>query len=50
MHVTGLILMGVSGCGKRIIAAKLAERLGWELLEADDFHPPELSARLGCGA
>ena len=32
--------MGVSGCGKTTIAARLAERLGWQLAEADMFHSP----------
>jgi gluconokinase len=49
MHIEGLILMGVSGCGKSTVAAELAERLGWELLEADDFHPPENIAKMKAG-
>jgi gluconokinase len=49
MRVEGLILMGVSGCGKSTIAAELAERLGWELLEADDFHPPRNIAKMKAG-
>jgi len=32
--------MGVSGCGKTTVAAGLAERLGWQLAEADMFHSP----------
>jgi carbohydrate kinase (thermoresistant glucokinase family) len=32
--------MGVSGCGKTTVAAQLAERLGWQLAEADMFHSP----------
>lgn len=35
-----VILMGVSGCGKTTIGARLAEDLGWGFLDADDFHPP----------
>ena len=31
--------MGVSGSGKTTVAAGLAARLGWELAEADEFHP-----------
>ncbi len=49
MRVEGLILMGVSGCGKSTIAAELAERLDWELLEADDFHPPQNIAKMKAG-
>ena len=35
-----LILMGVSGSGKSTIGAILARRLGWDLEDADWFHPP----------
>lgn len=34
-----LVLMGVSGCGKTTIAKELAKEFGFELGEADDFHP-----------
>jgi carbohydrate kinase (thermoresistant glucokinase family) len=33
-----VVVMGVSGSGKTTIAVLLAERLGWELADADDFH------------
>ena len=32
--------MGVSGSGKTTVGKLLAAELGWEFLEADDFHPP----------
>lgn len=32
--------MGVSGSGKTTIAVLLAERLHWELADADSFHSP----------
>jgi gluconokinase len=35
-----LIVMGVSGSGKSTVAALLAGRLGWALIEGDDLHPP----------
>jgi gluconokinase len=35
-----IILMGVSGSGKTTIGKLLVAELGWEFLEADDFHPP----------
>jgi carbohydrate kinase (thermoresistant glucokinase family) len=33
-----VVIMGVSGSGKTTIAVLLAELLGWELADADDFH------------
>lgn len=36
---TSIVVMGVSGSGKSTVAAGLAERLGWEFAEGDDFHP-----------
>lgn len=31
--------MGVSGAGKTTVGTKLAEALGWDFADADDFHP-----------
>lgn len=33
------VIMGVCGCGKTTVSTQIAERLGWESAEADDFHP-----------
>lgn len=33
------IVMGVSGCGKSSVGKLLAEKLGWDFYDADDFHP-----------
>lgn len=33
--------MGPAGCGKSSIAAALADRAGWAMIEADDHHPVE---------
>src|SRR5256885_1729557 len=35
-----VVLLGVSGAGKTTVGKFLSERLGWPLLDADDFHPP----------
>jgi gluconokinase len=34
-----IVVMGVSGSGKTTVAWALAERLGWDYVEADGFHP-----------
>ena len=33
--------MGVTGSGKTTIGVLLAQRLGWEFVDADSFHSPE---------
>lgn len=43
------IVMGVSGCGKSSMGKKLAEHLGWDFYDADDFHPPENVAKMASG-
>ncbi|WP_037078900.1 gluconokinase [Pseudonocardia spinosispora] len=44
-----LVLMGVSGSGKSTVAGVLAGRLGWELAEGDDMHPPANVAKMAAG-
>ena len=34
-----LLVMGVAGCGKSTLAARLAQGLGGQLIEGDDYHP-----------
>jgi gluconokinase len=36
-----LIVMGVTGVGKTTVGRLLAEQLGWQFADADDFHPKE---------
>jgi len=33
------IIMGVSGSGKTAVGISLANKLGWDFYDADDFHP-----------
>ena len=44
-----IIVMGVSGSGKTSIGKALANRLGWDFYDADDFHPPENVAKMANG-
>ena len=46
MKIRFFIVMGVSGCGKSSVGKALAERLGWDFYDADDFHPPENVAKM----
>src|SRR4051794_24489359 len=34
-----LVLMGVSGSGKTTVGKVLARELGWDFVDADDYHP-----------
>lgn len=43
------VVMGVSGSGKTTLARLLAERLGWDLADADDMHPPANIAKMSAG-
>jgi gluconokinase len=44
-----LIVMGVSGAGKSTLGAALADALGWQFLDADDFHTPAAKAKIASG-
>ena len=45
-----IIIAGVSGSGKSTIGKLVAQRLGCEYADADDFHPPENIAKMKAGA
>jgi len=49
MQPTGFIVMGVSGSGKSTVGRALAEKLGWDFFDADDFHPQENIAKMAAG-
>lgn len=49
MGIRFFIVMGVSGCGKTSVGKALAEKLGWEFYDADDFHPPANIAKMANG-
>ena len=35
-----IVVMGVSGSGKTTVGSRLAQQLGWEFADADDYHSP----------
>lgn len=45
----GIVVMGVSGCGKTTVAATVAQHLGAGFLEADKLHPAENIAKMSSG-
>jgi len=49
MKTRFFIVMGVSGCGKSSVGKALADSLGWNFYDADDFHPPENVAKMASG-
>jgi len=44
-----LVLLGVSGSGKTTVGRALAERLGWALVDGDDFHSAANRAKMAAG-
>jgi carbohydrate kinase (thermoresistant glucokinase family) len=44
-----IVVMGVSGSGKTTVGKALADRTGWNFLDADDLHSPEAVALMGTG-
>lgn len=46
---THLVVMGVSASGKTTLASLLADRFGWPMAEADDFHPAANKAKMASG-
>jgi len=44
-----LVIIGVSGSGKSTVAELLVGRLGWDLAEGDELHPPANVAKMAAG-
>lgn len=44
-----VVVFGVAGSGKSTVGGALAAALGWQLVEGDDFHPPQNRARMRSG-
>ena len=49
MRPTVVVVMGVAGAGKTTVGRALADALGWQFHDADDFHAPESVARMRAG-
>ncbi len=52
MSVNGtraVVVMGVSGCGKSEVGARLARALGVDFIEGDRFHPPQNLRKMAAG-
>lgn len=44
-----VVVMGVAGSGKTTVGVILANQLGVPFADADDFHTPELKAKMAAG-
>jgi gluconokinase len=44
-----VIVMGVSGVGKTTVAQGIAQAMGWEYAEGDDFHSDANKAKMAAG-
>ena len=44
-----VLVMGVSGAGKTAIGERLAQRLGFRFIDADDHHPAQNVAKMASG-
>lgn len=48
-NFTAIVVMGVSGCGKTTVGRLLAERLGWDFIESDEYHSPADIEKMSSG-
>ena len=44
-----IVLIGPMGCGKTTVGVTLAQKLGWQFYDADDFHPEANKSKMGEG-
>jgi carbohydrate kinase (thermoresistant glucokinase family) len=44
-----IVVMGVAGAGKSTLGKALAERLGCDFIEGDDYHPPANVEKMRAG-
>ncbi|WEX90485.1 gluconokinase [Sinorhizobium garamanticum] len=48
-QIRGIVVMGVSGCGKSSVGAAIAALYQGRLIEGDAFHPAANIAKMGAG-
>lgn len=44
-----IVVLGPMGCGKTTIGTLLAEKVGWNFADADDYHPEANKVKMGSG-
>jgi gluconokinase len=44
-----IVVMGVTGAGKTTVGSLLARQLGWDFVDADEFHPESNLAKIRQG-
>ncbi len=49
MAASVVVVMGVAGAGKSTVARDLAQELGWDFADGDDFHPAANVAKMAAG-
>ena len=49
METMVILIMGVAGSGKTTIGSRLAVELGWEFIDADDFHSKQNIEKMASG-
>ena len=47
--VKAVVMMGVAGCGKSSLGARVAERIGARLIEGDDYHSAQSREKMSRG-
>ena len=48
-HQPSIVIMGVAGCGKSSLGAAVAQRIGFKLIEGDEYHIPQSLSKMRQG-
>jgi gluconokinase len=49
MAASVVVMMGVAGAGKSTVARRLADALGWDFADGDEFHPAPNVSKMAAG-